>query len=851
MHLARGAAIGATCLEVRPNPCARNHLAGVMAHRLQRMTGPSTRTRQSPRPHRSDHRAEDRFALRPVMNAHRPDWITRFFMALLSAPAAVMVAVLLVTGYLAYRSTELRFDFTPEQLFVSNDPDVDFFRDYRDRVFRSDDNIVMIAIRPPELFSREGVELVRKVAAEIKGYPHVAEVDTLFDIDTIQPSDGGFAVMPLLADMPASPAGFSAVKARALDQPMVVDRLVSRDGTTTAIALRIDKDITDEVRRKPLIDKLVALTERLEAENPALKGNVHIAGIAVSQAVMIGMMKGDQGIFIPLAGLIMMVVLLAVFRGFVGMIVPMSVVALALIWTLGFMVVTGEFINIMNNVIFTLILVYGIGDSIHIQARYREELSHGRPKQAAILGTMRELALACFLTSVTTVIGFVSLASAKMSLIQRMGYYAGFGVAAAYVASMLVAPVMLHFMKPLPAPPSPSVSGGQHGLLDRAMLKLGDLTVQHPWAMLGTGVVLTVIGLANVGEIRVESRMNEEVDPSHWSQVSMRFVEQNLTGVLPFDVSFDCHKPDCVKQPEVLRAMEKVQQALSPHKSVTHTHSLADLLKEMNRAMFIEDATPTDDQRHLPPTREGVGQYLLLFESTDGAARQLRSVVNDDFSHARVQVLKVDAGTTDYGVIQSIIAEALKGLPPGVDARITGPTHIGARGVGNIVHDMLSSLATSFIIISLSMMLLFRSVRLGLLSMVPNIVPVAFAVGLMGILDIKMRIATTIIFAIALGIAVDNTIHIIARFEAELRKHRDYPLAIRETVLHTGRAVLFSSGVLFLGISVVGLSNFIAIRHFALLTDVALLLAVYGALVLMPALLMVTKPVKIQPEKNG
>jgi predicted RND superfamily exporter protein len=342
--------------------------------------------------------------------------------------------------------------------------------------------------------------------------------------------------------------------------------------------------------------------------------------------------------------------------------------------------------------------------------------------------------------------------------------------------------------------------------------------------------------------LKVESRMMEELDEDHPNQIAMRFFEKNLSGVLPFDISVrsKTNQADRLKDPDVLKAMEGLQKVIEAHPSVSKTISLADFLKQMNFAVHEGE----EGGYKLPGTREAAAQYLLLFSMGEKSGG-LEDIVLDDYSWGRVIIFKRDWGTRHFFILAERINEHINNnFPPDIEARITGSSFIASRGIDNIVRDMVSSTLSSMLVISFVMMLLFRSIKLGLLSMIPNLIPIIATIGFMGFYGIHLRIATVVIFGVALGIAVDNTIHFLARFRDEFQCAQDYEEATRRTLMNTGRALIFSWFILSAGIGIVLMSNFVALRDFAILTIMTISMALAGAVVVMPALLLIFKPIR-------
>lgn len=334
--------------------------------------------------------------------------------------------------------------------------------------------------------------------------------------------------------------------------------------------------------------------------------------------------------------------------------------------------------------------------------------------------------------------------------------------------------------------------------------------------------------------------MTEEVPHSNPVWQANNFIETHLTGLMPKDFAIS-GPPGSMKNPVVLRAVEQLQRSIEQNQEyITRSTSLVDMLKEMNQAFHDGE----EDYYKTPESREIVAQYLLLYEM-DSSYSELEHFINTDYSKMRVSVMTKDSGFESYFKFRDSINQKIEEIfPEGIEVRLTGSSTVFTESMANIILDLISSVVTAFIFVFIVMLLIFRSFRLATISMIPTLLPILFTLGFMGVTGIKLRPSTTLISSISLGIAVDNTIHFIARFRKEIVKDWDYPAAIMRTMISTGRAIVFTSIILVLGFMVLAASELIALKHLAMLGGLTMLTALFSSLFLLPVCLLTFKPVK-------
>jgi len=746
----------------------------------------------------------------------------------------VLVLLALATAGFAMQIPRIVVEVSPEGMRLVGHPETIYYERYLEQY--GSDEVVLLELWSEDVFSTESLAVLCRLTDEILGYENVDRVVSLCNVDDIRGSAEGIVIEPFFEEAPREEAEREAVRRDVHDNPLFFGNLVSRDDRSTLLVVELDRSGEDFPRkRRELVGKIQALAARARTDGVTL----NVAGFPVIATVLPALMVSDQRIFIPLVLLLIVVTLMVAFRSFWGILLPLVTVVLSVVWTLGFLVLCGKKVEIVTNVLPPLVLVIALADAVHILAHYQEELrkGRGRDKEEAIRDATAYILVPCLLTSVTTAVGFASLCVSRVSGVRVLGLLASFGVMAAFVISITLVPVLLSFLS---ARPFERPSRKAHGLLDRFLARLARFNEAHRTALLFFAFLLLALSVAGLFRLRVETTLIKYLKEDDPLAVAVRQIEEHITGTSTLDVVFDFKARDGAKDPENLKKVEEMQAVLDAMPLVTHTASLVDLFKRMNQVFHGGES----GLYRLPETREEIAQYLLLY-SMSGDEEDLSRYVDDRYQTSVVAARVKTVSSAEMNRFIREVREEVAARFPGMDVRATGISVLTTNSIDAIVKGQIQSLALALAIICALMGVLFRSARLGLLSMIPNVIPILVTLGLMGWMGIEINTATAVISCVAIGIAVDDTIHFLNRYRKEFQSQGVEARAAAATLTSTGRALVFTSLVLTMGFMVLVFSSFRPLIYFGLLTGVTMISALVGDLVLLPVLLMVLRPMRV------
>jgi predicted RND superfamily exporter protein len=442
---------------------------------------------------------------------------------------------------------------------------------------------------------------------------------------------------------------------------------------------------------------------------------------------------------------------------------------------------------------------------------------------------LRRVSPALFLTSFTTATGFFSLITTNVRIVQEFGLLLALGVMVMFLLNISIIPALLQ----LTPPPSPeAIARHAAGTRLRAARKISEWNESNPGLILAITGAVIIAAMIGITRINTNAAILEDLRPGNKVYDDLQFVDENMGNILPLEVVLDTGTPDGITKPENLKTLQALQEFVTSLPAVGATRSIADYIHLLNETLG-------NGVREIPNSEEEVLELLTLYND-----ESIESLIDFNYGKARIsaRVANINSDQGEYlkGAIQNW---AQKALPPDQQAIVTGTTLLALKTNQHLVNNLIYSFILAFIIIFISMMLLFRSFRLAALSILPNILPLLVVGGFMGFVGIKLRPTTAVTFAIAFGIAVDDTIHILARFRQEFKRNQGhYRPALRETLLTTGKAVISTTGVLFLGFSVFMLSRFVPQFHFGTLASLILLIALLASITLLPVLITLVRP---------
>ena len=723
----------------------------------------------------------------------------------------------------------LRVDPSTEPMLPANDPARDVYRqaiaDF------GEDEVYVIAMETEGIFHAEVLARMRRVTDAIAHFPEVRSVQSLTDVVAFRYDAEAewIEVADFIDDIPAEPEALQVLRESALEDPLYRRTLLSDDARTAAINVTFRK-MTDQEFIEGRIDERIAAV--LDAERgPGL--DFHVAGRAHIKTQVYHLMVRDMRLLIPIALAVVASGLWLVFGTWRGVVLPLGIVAGSTLWTFGAIAFLGRPLTVLTTLLAPMLTAIGSVYGIHALARYEEEALGAPSPRDAALATLRQLRLPIQAAGFTTMVGFGALLWTDVPAVFEVGAFSVLGIAAMTLLTLTGLPAALA-LTPLRAGSEDAAGPGRPAriaaALDRVLDALAGRVARHASAALAFWALALAVCLAAIPRIEIDTDYLSLFPEDAPIRRDFERVNRLLAGAIPIYVAMR-GEPGQFREPEVLRAVERIQRGAEAAPDVSRTLSVVDTVRVMNRTLARDD--PAADR--IPDTRGAVAE--LIFLAPKG---HLDHVVNVNHAHANVLVRTGAVGTAAVRRLESRLQQVVDaaGLPDGIRADVTGNAILLSRSADGIARSQPRTVVLAAAVIFVLVALLFRSAPLGAVAMIPNLVPVAIYFGILGLGAAPLSLPTSLIGSIALGVAIDDTVHFLVRYGGERRAGLGPREAARLCGRRVGRPIVITSFVMMAGFLVIALSSFATLRQFGVLSAATMGICLLTDLILLPALLV-------------
>ncbi len=737
-------------------------------------------------------------------------------------PLPVLAAVAVITVLSFVPILRLQVDNSIDNWLLEDDPGIQAYEEFR-REFQNDEYIV-IGYRPPGgVLSRQGIELARRLTDELSQVDGVLDVESIVTAEEIRASGDVLSVGKLVRP-PLSDSERRRILAKLSHDRLYRGSLASRDGSAGAVFVKVERGGTDNLSRRWKI------IEDVRAVADAAPIPLYLTGGVMFDHALFHTMVQDQRLLIPLMMAIFVVVLTWLFRTATGVLLPSLTVAVSIVWTFALLELTGFTLNVVAAILPVVLLAIGVADSVHLISEYQEQLAGKTGKHAALVQAVSTVFVPCLFTSVTTALGFLGLLAIRVAPLREFGLFAAAGTMLAFVATFTMVPAALAALPP--PPPRRAVAAKRRRL---SLASLFTFVSTHRTWVLATSAAFMVIGLAGLPGVRTSANWYRYLHRDNAVIEATDFVEDNIGGVYTIELLVSATKngEESIKSLDAMREIQKLERQLESDPFIERALSPADFVATMNRTMHGDD--PAFEQ--LPESRDAVGQLLLMYEM-DAPDGRFYDFVNFDFSRARIMArARMSEADVHHRFLHK--ARRLARSFQHISAIPTGLMVLYNDVERHMLTGMITGFSVAFITVSLMMVILLRTLRHGLLAMIPGALPVVFVVGMTGWLGVALGTMPAMMGNVALGIAVDNAIHMLTRYRRLRRSGMAPQGAIEQAAIVVGRPVLFTTSVLCLGFAVLGFSRLVPNQFFGILTAIVLFGSLVGALVTLPATILV------------
>ena len=770
-----------------------------------------------------------------------------------------IIAIFVLVVAIGSQLPSLKVDTTTEGFLHKTDPmrvEYDIFRDQFGR-----DEKLMIAVKTKNIFELNFLEKLDSFHHALENeLPNIKAVDSLINARNTYGIEGELIVEPLIDRLPQNKDDLVKLKETVTNNSLYENSLYSEDFTMTTVtidtetysssvppqetasldfddSLDFDEDTPGEQRlylTDAENDEIIAETQRIMERYSDSNFEIFLSGSAAIAGIFKQALMNDSVVFISLMMVVIMVVLFALFRRVSGVILPLACVTLTLIMTVSLMSIFSAPFTMATQIMPTFLLAVVTSASIHLLAVFYKDFASTNDTKKSLRYAMGHSGLAIIMTSVTTAVGLWSFSFSGVAPVADLGIFASSGVIVGLAFTLVFLPSLISVTKFRPVKHRADKDG--HTLMDKALIGISVFATSKPKLIVSVSAIIIICAAIIAAQLRFSHFPLQWLPEDNFARVATEAVDDNLKGSLTLEVIVDTEKTNGLYNPEVLRVIDDVSKNINAISTgnmfVGKVISYIDVIKETNRALNEN----RDEYYAIPDDSDLIAQEFLLFESSGN--NDLASLVDSNYSKARL--------TLKTPFIDSLEANAfIDNAQLYLDQKFGSLAKVTFTGIGTLmtvtfeeaIYSSAVSYVLAFSLITILMVLLIGNFKIGLISMIPNLLPIIILSTIMVIFKMPLDMFTLLIGAIALGLAVDDTIHFMHNFRRYELQYNDVDKAVRLTLMGTGRAITLTSIVLALGFLVLTFSQMNNMFDFGVLTASAILVALLADFFLMPAIM--------------
>jgi len=730
----------------------------------------------------------------------------------------IMIVILAISTLFIFEMKQnTRMETDLDKYMPENHPAF-IYSDKAESWFNINDGIIIAIQNKKGIYNTETLDTLKQLTKRFQKFDEINkdDVTSLYTADNIVGSDEGMDVKRFYKRVPKSKEKLESLKQKVRSNEMIFGRLVSANEQVTVIVA----EIGDDVFTQDFYNKILETAKASETDDI----KIYVAGRPIVEGTMALLGPADMKKMVPIVILVIFLVLFITLRSFKGTLITLGVVFLSTIWAFGLMALVGIPIYAVSTMIPVMLIAIGVADGIHLYSHLQTFINHNpkASKKAVVKDMIKHMWKPVVMTSVTTAVGFISLLTSEVYPVKYFGIFTAFGVMMAMVFSLVFLPAAIMIFglpKAKEIDKDEDKEGHSHSKLAN---NFAAFIIKNKYiSIIGTAaiVILSIIGMQ---EIWINSSFLDKFEDNSEIVLTDKFINENFGGTSSLNLILDAEgKKDKFKEPNVLKLVNKMQKDVdSKLKVVGNTFSLVDYINRMNKVMNADK----EEFNTIPDSKNMIAQYLLLYEMS-GDPENLTKVVDYDYEKLNITFqLKEDDSKAINSAIEIIktYEEDFKKL--GITMNYAGSGYKGLVFTDLILEGQIKSLILSLLIIIVLISLMFKNIKIGLISSVPIIVTAAISFGIMGFLGIPLSTTTALLSSIAIGIGIDYAVHFLEQYRTNAANTDDKMVAAQKTMAHSGRAIIYNAIVVIAGFLVLIFSVFPPNRELGALVSLKLVL---------------------------
>lgn len=745
----------------------------------------------------------------------------------------IILVVLSGTILLGFQWKNMRFTHTEANL-LPDDHEVNITYNNFLEIFGEEGNLVIIGVKDNALFKAKTFNAWNKLANKIESYNEVEQVISISNLQKLTKNNTKkqFELTPFIGDTLSSDEAVDRLKDQLFNNYPFYDNFLYNTKTETLrTAIYIKKDIVNTSKRKDFIlNDLNKIISDFELE---YKVDVRVSGMPYIRTLNSQNIVNEMEIFILAALLVTSLIFFLFFRSFRATFISLIVVSLGVMWTLGIIGLLNYEITVLTALIPPLIIVIGIPNCIFLINKYQNEVKLHGNKVKSLQRVITKIGNATLMTNLTTASGFATFILTESKLLKEFGIVASLSIIAIFILCLLIIPVIYTF---LPKPKDRHLEHLNKKWIGGFVDWMEKMVQEKRIAIYLSSLVLLIVSIIGVYQIKISGSLIEDMPKKTEFFRDIKFFEKEFDGIMPLEIMIDTKNPKGVLKQSTLKRMNQLEELISDIPELSRPISVVSLVKYSKQAYY--NGNPKYYQ--LPSTQER--NFILSYaKNNDDKTNLLKDFVDESGRYARITSFMKDVKTERIEAIEQELIQKINKLFPKerYEVTLTGKALVFQKGTKYLVKNLAISLTLAIVLIAMFMAYMFRSFRMILISIIPNLLPLLITAGLMGYIGVPIKPSTILVFSIAFGISVDDTIHFLAKYRQELQASKwKIKKSVYAALRETGVSMFYTSIVLFFGFSVFTISSFGGTVALGALVSATLLFAMLANLLVLPSLLL-------------
>lgn len=756
----------------------------------------------------------------------------------------LIIGVGLITIFMAYQVqfTELSYDFA--KVVPAKDPDMQYFEKFKE-TFGEDGNLMVIGVADSSVYQTLSFKRFKFMSDYIENIPGVIAVVSLPNLQLLQKDTEtkSFTSVPIFPSIPDRQEQLDSLLNLTLQQKIYSEQLINQKNGAMLMLVALDDTILQSEKRQTVVGDIMHAVD-IYSDGTGIE--LHVGGLPYLRNFLASKVKEELDLFLWLSAGVTALILFIFFRSWNAVVFPMIVIGVMVIWTMGTLVLFGYKITLLTGLLPPIIVVIGIPNSVYLLNKYHQEYEQHGIKMLALSRVIRRIGIVTLITNFTTAVGFGVLAFTDITILKEFGIVAGINILATFLVSIILIPAVFSY---LPAPSPRQLRHLNLKGLERILTGLDHLVHRQKYSIITVSVMIILISIIGLSKVNSVSFMADDIPRDSRVWQDLQFFEKNFKGIMPLELVIDTGKKRGVNRLPFLQKVAAFEDYVAESPHISSTLSLTDFIKAARQAFYNNNPAFYD----LPNNQDKnfLQRYLRNYQDGEDL---LGSLVDSSGQQMRISMKVGDIGSQRMDSLINLslkpkINELFEGT--GTQATFTGTTLLFIKGNKFLIENLQVSLLMAFAIIALIMAMLFANLRMILISMVPNIIPLILTAGIMGFFNIPLKPSTALIFSVAFGISVDDSIHFLAKYRQELYSNNFFvPIAISKSIRETGPSMMYTSIVLFAGFVIFAGSDFGGTVALGILASTTLIIAMFTNLILLPALLLIFDSGKRQRNRH-